>query len=69
MKGRQCLIELAYLMTYASCEIEYEDRLRLNLIGNALDISINGVEAIINHVRQQGYYGVRRFLPVAESTR
>jgi len=60
--GKAQVLSLAYLMTYVSCEIQYEDRLRLNLMGNALDVSISFVESVIQHVRAQRYFGVRRLL-------
>ena len=60
--GKQQVIEAAFLATYASCEMEHEDRLRVNLIGNALGVSLEYVESVINYVRSQGYYGVRRML-------
>ncbi len=60
--GKRQVIEAAFLATYASCEMEYEDRLRVNLIGSALGVSLEYVESVINHVRSQGYYGVRRLL-------
>lgn len=61
--GKRQIIEAAFLMTHASCEIQHEDRVRINLIGNALGVSLEFVEAAIEHVRGRGYYGVRRLLP------
>ena len=60
--GKQQVIEAAFLATYASCELEYEDRLRVNLIGSSLGTSLEYVDSVINYVRSQGYYGVRRLL-------
>lgn len=60
--GKQQIIEAAFLMTYAACEIQHEDRLRINLIGNALGVSLEFVETVIDHVRNESYYGVRRNL-------
>ncbi len=60
--GKQQVIEAAFLATYASCEMEYEDRLRVNLIGSSLGVSLEYVESVINYIRSQGYYGVRRLL-------
>ncbi len=62
LAGKQQILSLAYLMTYMSCEVQYEDRLRLNLMGNALGVSIGFVEAVIQAVRAEQYYGVRRLL-------
>ena len=64
VRGKQQIIEAAFLMTHACCEIQHEDRLRINLIGNALGVSLDFVEAVINRVRSEGYYGVRRNLIV-----
>ncbi len=61
--GKRQVIEGAFLMTHASCEIQHEDRVRINLIGNALGLPLEFIEAAIEHVRGQGYYGVRRLLP------
>jgi hypothetical protein len=51
-------------MTYVCCEIQYEDRLRVNLIGNALGVSLEFVEYAVQKVRQNSYYGVRRLVPM-----
>jgi len=64
IQAKQKVIEAAYLMTYVCCELQHEDRVRINLIGDALGISLEFVEAIIHGVRSQGYYGIRRLLPV-----
>lgn len=63
LQGKQQVIEAAFLITYACCEIQYEDRLRINLIGNAMDVSIEFISSVIEHVHSQGCYGVRRILP------
>lgn len=62
LNGKQQILALTYLMTYVSCEVQYEDRLRLNLMGNAMDVSIGFVEVVIQGVRAQQYFGVRRLL-------
>lgn len=62
-RGKQQVIEAAFLATHACCEIQYEDRLRINMIANAMDTSIAFVNATIEQVRRQGCYGVRRLLP------
>lgn len=64
IRGKQQIIEAAFLMTHACCEIQHEDRLRINLIGNALGVSLEYVETVINRVRSESYYGVRRNLIV-----
>ena len=63
MRGKQQVIEVAFLATHACCEIQYEDRLRINMIANAMDASIAFVNATIEQVRRQSCYGVRRILP------
>lgn len=63
VRGKQQIIEAAFLVTHACCEIQYEDRLRLNLIANAMDLPSSFVSATIEQVRKQGCYGVRRLLP------
>lgn len=62
IRGKQQIIEAAFLVTHACCEIQYEDRLRINLIANAMDLPIAFVTATIDQVRKQGCYGVRRLL-------
>lgn len=61
--GKQQAVQAAFLMTHACCEIQYEDRLRINLVGNALGVSTSFVAACIETVRSHNYYGVRRVLP------
>jgi len=68
MRGKQEIIEAAFLITHACCEIQYEDRLRINLMGNALGVSLEFVSSIIDHVHAQGCYGVRRILPTKTQT-
>jgi len=63
-QGKVQIIEAAFLMTYVCCEIQYEDRLRVNLIGNALGVSLEFVEYAVQKVRQNSYYGVRRLVPM-----
>ncbi len=63
-QGKMQVIEAAFLMTYVCCEIQYEDRLRVNLIGNALGVSLEFVEYAVQQVRENNYYGVRRLVPV-----
>lgn len=65
--GKQRIIQAAFLVTHACCEMQHEDRLRINLMANALGESLEFVEATIQQARQAGYYGVRRLLP-ARST-
>lgn len=61
--GKRQIVEAAFLMTHASCEIQHEDRVRINLVGNALGLPLEFIESAIEHVRGRGYYGVRRLLP------
>jgi len=63
--GKEKVLEAAFLMTYACCEIEHQDRLRVNLIGSALGVPLEFVEAIVNRIRASNYYGIRRNLVVS----
>ena len=58
--GKQQVVEGAFLTTYACCDIEYEDRLRINQIGSALDVGLEFVTYAIDEVRKQQNYGIRR---------
>ena len=62
LRGKLQVIHVAFLTSYACCEIQHEDRLRINLMGTALGLSLEAVEIAIQNVRQQGYYGVQRQL-------
>lgn len=62
-KARYEVIEAAFLATYVCCEIQHEDRVRINLLGNALGVPLTFVASAIDSVRQQHYFGVRRLLP------
>ncbi len=61
--GKQQVIQAAFLMAYVSCEMQHEDRVRLNLIGNAMGLPIQFVTDCIEAVRARNYYGIRRLLP------
>ena len=61
-RGKQQIIEAAFLVTHSFCEIQYEDRLRINLIASAMGLPIMFVSATIDQVRKQGCFGVRRLL-------
>ncbi len=58
--GKQQVIEAAFLAIYACCDIEYEDRLRINQIGSALDVGLEFVTYAIDEARRQQNYGIRR---------
>lgn len=58
--GKQQVVEGAFLTTYACCDIEYEDRLRINQIGSALDVGLEFVTYAIDEARKQQNYGTRR---------
>lgn len=60
LKGKRQVIEGAMLMTHICCEMEYEDRLRLNLMGNALGLELQSVAAIIDSVQRRNYFGLDR---------
>ncbi|MFT7306408.1 MAG: hypothetical protein ACI9P7_001674 [Candidatus Azotimanducaceae bacterium] len=61
-RGKQQIVEAAFLVTHSFCEIQFEDRLRINLIASAMGLPIMFVSATIDQVRKQGCYGVRRLL-------
>lgn len=63
--GKQQVIQAAFLMAYVSCEMQHEDRVRLNLVGNALGVPIEFVTDCIEAVRARHYYGIRRLLPTS----
>lgn len=65
IQGKRKIIEAAFLMTYVACEIEFEDRLRVNLIASALGVSPEFTQFVINAVRAESYYGIKRRLAVA----
>jgi hypothetical protein len=67
-RGKLKVIEAAFLGTHVCCEIQYEDRLRINLMGNALGVSLQFVEYAVEEVRRQKYYGVHRLLPTQPMT-
>ena len=59
-KAKFQVMQAAFLSVYVCCEMQYEDRLRINLMGNALGVSLTFVEAAMQNVRTNSYYGVRR---------
>ncbi|MAI41637.1 MAG: zinc-ribbon domain-containing protein [Candidatus Azotimanducaceae bacterium] len=61
-KAKSGVIEAAFLSTYLCCEMQYEDRLRINLMGNVLGLPLPFVEAAIENVRSNNYYGVQRLI-------
>ena len=61
-RARLQVIEAAFLSTHVCCEIQYEDRLRINLIGNALGVSLQFVEYAIEEVRRHRFYDVQRLV-------
>ncbi|MDA0979046.1 MAG: hypothetical protein O3B72_10830 [Proteobacteria bacterium] len=67
--GKQQVLEAVFLTTYICCDLEYEDRLRINLIGNALGVGLEFVEYAISQTRKQNYYGVRRLRFAADGVR
>ena len=67
--GKQAVIEAAFLSTYVCCDLQYEDRLRVNLIGNALGVGLDFVDYAIGKSRSQGYYGIRRLNYVEHAAR
>ena len=67
--GKQAVLEAAFLATYVCCDLQYEDRLRINLIGNALGVGLEFVDYAIAQSRKQGYYGIRRLSYVESPVR
>ena len=60
--GKQQIVEAAFLTTYACCDMQYEDRLRVNLMGNALGVGLEFVDYCVQQIRKNSYYGVRRLV-------
>ena len=58
--GKQQVLEAAFLSTHACCELQFEDRLRINLIGNALGVGLEFVGYAIEQSRKKNYYEIRR---------
>ena len=67
--GKQAVIEAAFLTTYACCDLQYEDRLRINLVGNALGVGLDFVEYAIDNVRKQSYLGIKRLSQLSPPVR
>ena len=63
LRCKEDLVRAAFLVAYASCELEYEDRLRINLMGTALGFGLETTDAVIAELRRDGYLGIRRYLP------
>ena len=61
--GAMQVVQAAFLLTYVCCEIQYEDRLRINRIGTALGVSLQLVQSAIESIREHHYFGVHRVLP------
>ena len=58
--GKQQVLEAAFLATHTCCELQYEDRLRINLIGNALGEGLAFVERAIETSRENNHYKISR---------
>ncbi len=54
------IIEAAYLLVYAARPIEYEERLQINLVGNALGVCLDTVNAIIKNLNAVQYRGIQQ---------
>ena len=67
--GKQAVIEAAFLTTYTCCDLQYEDRLRINLVGNALGVGLDFVEYAIDNVRKQSYLGIKRLSQLSPPVR
>lgn len=55
---KSLIIEAAYLLVYAARPIEYEERLQINLVGNALGVCLEAVNAIVKNLRAEQYRGI-----------
>ncbi|GLP96180.1 zinc-ribbon domain-containing protein [Paraferrimonas sedimenticola] len=51
------MIEAAYLVVFTAGEVNYEERLQVNLLANALGIGIEGVNEIIKGLQSRQYKG------------
>lgn len=47
------IVQVAYLFTSEVCDIQFDDRLRINLIANALNISLESVNELIEDLEPQ----------------
>lgn len=56
---KSLIIEAAYLLVYAARPIEYEERLQINLVGNALGVCLEAVNAIVNNLGAMQYKGIQ----------
>ena len=63
-QGAQKIVEAAYLMTYACCEIQYRDRLRVNQIGAALGVTLVEINQLVDRLRKNSFLGIRRHVEV-----
>ncbi len=63
-QGAWKVVEAAYLMTYACCEIQYRDRLRVNQIGAALGVSLAEINQLVDQLRKNSFRGIRRHVEV-----
>jgi len=55
---KSLIIEASYLLVYAARPIEYEERLQINLIGNALGVCLEAVNAIVKNLSAMQYRGI-----------
>ena len=55
---KSLIIEAAYLLVYAARPVEYEERLQINLIGNALGVCLETVNAIVKNLASEQYRGI-----------
>ncbi len=54
---KSLIVEAAFLLVYTARPIEYEERLNVNLLANAMGIGLEGVNAIISNLKSQKYKG------------
>jgi len=67
--GKQAVVEAAFLATHVCCDLQYEDKLRVNLIGNALGVGLEFIDYAIAQSRKRGCYGIRRLNYVESALR
>ena len=64
-KGKHQVIQAAFLTTYVCCDLQYEDRLRINLMGNALGVGMEFTDSVIQDTRRRNCLGIRRLVQPA----
>ncbi len=58
-RAREALVAAAFLVTAAAVELKYEDKLRINQLGTALNLSLVSVNAICDDLRKRDCLGIK----------